>query len=568
MENMHSTIGRAAKAAAGVGLKEMRFQLLSLRLPRQLWGIKMSNGYFQLVGANGKYGLRMVPPADGGEAFRLGEILDYLTSKDIPCDPPTLKGVAAMGKEVILPLGDGSCPAVNEEFKLTISDDNMEATLRFYPPSSTGRRVTVEEVLKELKNYNITYGILTEQLEKHVRKGSYCTDMVVARGTAPRHGTDARIEYFFNTDIHARPTVREDGSVDFFHLNTINHCEKGDVLAKIIPEDPGEWGMNIMGVRVKPRDVKKTSLKFGNHIELSEDRLMLRSMVNGHVVLVEDKVFVSDVFEVENVDNSTGDIEFEGSVQVNGNVQSNFHIKAKGNVIISGVVEGAYIEAGGDIIIARGMNGMAKGTLNAKGNIVAKFLENVTAAAEGYISAGSILHSHIMAGTEIEVDGKRGFITGGHVCAARKITVKTLGSHMGASTVVEVGVSPLVKQQYQKLQKEINEIVKVIKNSQPILAGFTEKRAKGARVSDDQVKYVKSVAQLLEAKKNELESKNEEMKELQSMIETQNKSAVVVKDVVYPGTTIVICDVSMVVQSNYKYCRFEKVRGDVKMVPM
>lgn len=82
--------------------------------------------------------------------------------------------------------------------------------------------------------------------------------------------------------------------------------------------------------------------------------------MDGHVSLVEGKVFVSDVYEVENVDLSTGNIDFEGSVQVNGNVSSNFVIRAGGNVIISGVVEGAYIEAGGNIIIARGMNGMAR----------------------------------------------------------------------------------------------------------------------------------------------------------------------------------------------------------------
>ena len=138
--------------------------------------------------------------------------------------------------------------------------------------------------------------------------------------------------------------------------------------------------------------MKKAHLEFGHNIEISEDRRRLTSLVDGHVSLVEGKVFVSDVYEVENVDLSTGNIDFEGSVQVNGNVSSNFVIRAGSNVIISGVVEGAYIEAGGNIIIARGMNGMAKGTLKAGGNIVAKFLENATASAGGYVSTESILH--------------------------------------------------------------------------------------------------------------------------------------------------------------------------------
>lgn len=162
--------------------------------------------------------------------------------------------------------------------------------------------------------------------------------------------------------------------------------------------------------------------------------------------LVEGKVFVSDVYEVENVDLSTGNIEFEGSVQVRGNVSSNFEIRAGGNVIISGVVEGACIEAGGNIIIARGMNGMAKGNLRAGGDIVAKFLENATVSAGGYVNTESILHSNVTAATEIQVTGKRGFITGGHVRAGQRIEVKTLGATLGAPTVVEVGVDPEKKQ--------------------------------------------------------------------------------------------------------------------------
>ncbi len=35
----------------------------------------------------------------------------------------------------------------------------------------------------------------------------------------------------FNTDKKAKPTLKKDGSVDFFSLNILNHCGKGDVLS-------------------------------------------------------------------------------------------------------------------------------------------------------------------------------------------------------------------------------------------------------------------------------------------------------------------------------------------------
>ena len=172
----------------------------------------------------------------------------------------------------------------------------------------------------------------------------------------------------------------------------------------------------MAGVQIKPRKVKRATLRFGKNVLQSEDRMSISSQVDGCVSLVDDQVFVSDLYEVENVDNSTGNIEFEGSVQVNGNVCSGFSVIAQGNVIVKGVVEGAFIRADGDIVITRGMNGMSKGRLEAGGNIIAKFLENSTANASGYVSAESILHSKVMAGSEITVTGRRGNITGGHVC--------------------------------------------------------------------------------------------------------------------------------------------------------
>ena len=268
------------------------------------------------------------------------------------------------------------------------------------------------------------------------------------------------------------------------------------------------------------------------------------------------------------MDISTGNIEFEGSVQVNGNVASNFVVRANGNVIINGVVEGAHIIAGGNIIIARGMNGMGKGTLEAAGDIVAKFIENATATAGGYVNTESILHSQVSAQTEITVTGKRGFITGGRVQAGNRITVKNLGSGLGASTVVEVGVSPEVKAKYVQLQKEVAETVKLIKSTQPILISYGEKKARGVRFTEEQIKYVKDAARLIESKREEVEEKSREMNELQSIIGMQRKAAVVVQGSAYPGTTIIIGDVSMMLQSNYQYCRFEKVEGDVKMLPM
>ena len=529
----------------------------------------MRNGFFKIVKTPKGYGLAIYAPKDGGEAVRGQELVNYLDLNGISFDAGKVKDALVSTEDTVIELGTGECPAIRENYNFFVSDDNLKAVARFIPPSDTGERMTADEFIKDMSFRMIKYGIQVDLLKKlFASAGIYCTDIIVAKGKPARQGRDATIEYFFNTDVHAKPAMNEDGSVDYFHLGIVNNVKAGDKLAQITPEDPGEPGMTIQGVPIKPRDVKKLRHDYGKNIRLSEDRLTITSEIDGMVTLTGNSVFVSNIYVVENVDNSTGNIDFTGNVQVNGNVASNFEVKATGDVIIYGVVEGAHIVSGGNIIIARGINGMGKGVLEANGNIISKFIENTTAKANGYVNTESILHSDVMAGSEITVTGKHGFITGGHVQADSKIEARTLGAVMGSQTVIEVGSNPELKMEYNRTQKEIGEIVKAIKDAQPIIQTFMEKKAKGVRMTADQLAYVRQTAENLELRKKELTEKNARMQELSQIFDPNRKSEVIVTGEVYPGTTIIIGDVSMNVKDSYKYCRFVRSQGEVKMSPL
>lgn len=525
------------------------------------------NGYFQLINEDSGTSVKLIPPTQGGEPIELSEVTNYLTVKNVAYDLKTLHRELAKLREepIIVKLQPERAFAQREYFDLFASQDRMEASIRFIAPSNDGEVMDKQEILKDLNFKKIVYGVDEKVIDQFVAERRYCENIVVARGSVPKQGTDARIEYYFNMDVKARPTLKEDGSVDFFHLNTLNHCEAGDVLARLFPEQEGEAGSSVFGEAVRPREVKHQRLEYGRNITLSEDRTELISDVNGHVMLIEGKVFVSDLLEVENVDNSTGNIEYEGSVQVNGNVCSNFTIRAKGNIEVRGVVEGAVIEAGGDIIIARGVNGMSKGKLTAGGNIIAKFIENAEVTARGYVESGSILHSVVMAGTEVNVNGKRGFITGGRVCATNKVCVKTLGSAMGADTMIDIGIDPEIKKRYSELQKQIVEDDKAVRTMQPVILAATQKLAKGIKLPPEQLTYIKALNQANMQKQEELKRCTEELNDLQERMEAGHNGQVIVTGEVFPGTRISISDASVVIRSNLKYCRFVKERGDVKM---
>ncbi len=525
------------------------------------------NGYFRLINENGKNSIKLIPPVGDGKQININDVLEYLTMKDYTCDLPALRKAVetAAEEETVLLLNMEKRFAERECYKLTVSQDKMQAYAKFYAASEGGENMTVDEMLKDLELKGIRVGIKQEAIAGFFAKREYCEDILIAEGIMPKQGTHAHIEYYFNTDKKAKPTLREDGSVDFFNLNILNHCEKGETLAKLFPAIPGEPGKTLFGETIKPNDVREETLRYGNNIALSEDGTTLTSTVDGHVELVEGQVFVSDVLVVENVDNSTGNIDYDGTVQVNGNVCTNFAVKAHGDIIVKGVVEGAVLEADGNIIIARGMNGMGKGSLYAKGNIVAKFLENSKAQAEGYVSSESILHSQVMAGTEVTVDGRRGFITGGKVTAAKVINVKTLGSEMGGDTTVEVGADPNIKTRIAELQKQIAEETKALQMIQPVLVATKQKIAQGVKFTPEQLQHVQSLAQANKQKTELIEKCNAELDGLMKQASGTEGVEVIVRDRVYPGTRICIGDVSMVVQKATHYCKFVKERGDVKM---
>ncbi len=524
---------------------------------------------FTLITSGADTRLKLTPATDDGAPIDLGVLVDYLNASKVDFLVPELgKAVSELTEETTITLSKNKTPAVSEQIIIRMEEDNMICWGHLLPPSDNGAKVAYGDVFASLKGAGVVYGIKEDEIKAFLADRKYFTEIAMAEGIPPEQGTDASIEYFFNTDLKARPTLKDDGSVDFFNLNIINHVSEGDLLARLTREVPGVFGCDVLGGRIKPKDVRKRVLRFGRNIRLSEDKNEIFSTCDGHVSLVDGRVFVSNVMQVENVDTSTGNIVYEGNVQVNGNVFTNFSVKAKGNVEVRGVVEGAEIEAGGNITIARGMNGMSRGVLKAGGNVIAQFIENSSVEAWGYVEAGSIMHSQILAGTEVHVGGKRGFISGGKVAATTLVEAKILGSDMGTDTVVEIGISPTIKRRHKELEELIDSNNKTMGRAIPILEAARDKFTTGKEMSADQIENIRGLAKVVRDKKKEQRELLEELEEIKALLADEKKAAVVVRDTVYPGVKVLISEVSKIIKEPVQYCRFVKERGDVKIVGM
>jgi len=529
----------------------------------------MRNAYFQLIIDESGTWVKLIPEEDGGESLNFSELKEYLELRRIPYDTDALYEVSsALTEEKKVRLCRERRKIERESYRFSLEENGVKAVVRFYAPAQGGELLGKAEVIGDLRQRGMVAKLDEGAIDSFFKDRSYCTSYVVAQGRKPRETVDSRVEYFFNTDRKAKPAVNPDGSVDFFHLNAFNSCLAGDKLARVVPPVVGEPGEDVMGRPIPVKDAKMCRIRFGRNITLRrEDGLdTIYSDVNGHVSLVGGEVFVSNVLEVENVDTSTGNIEYEGSVQVNGNVCSNFSVHAKGDVDVHGVVEGANVEAGGNIVIVRGMNGMGKGVLKAGGNVVAKYLESANVEAKGDITCNSIMQSTILCSGEVTVNGRKGFIAGGKVCATKRVVVKNLGSPMGVDTIVEVGTDPKTKQRFQNLHKKIREAERVVRSLDPILKTFDDKIKRGVRLKEEEMKYLASLLRLRKMKNLEIDSANVELEPLKGELKGEKDAYVLVSGSVHHGTKVSIGDVSMIVHDSLRACKFVYSQGDVKAV--
>ena len=458
----------------------------------------MKNQYFQLEFRDTIACLHIYPPEDGGKMLSITEVTEYLAAKKL--EQYNLKELNAAiinhQQDSIIMVGDWDGIPVREEIKVNVSLDKMKVTCRFYAPSLNGGKIlSAEDIISDLAFRKVKYGIDQEAILSFLNNRQYCTDYVLAVGTQPVHGRDAKIEYFFNTSKNLQPKRNEDGSVDYKELNTISHVKKGDLLARLIKEDPGKSGKNVFGEEIKPRTVRTAKLQYGNKISINEDKTEIYSDVTGHANYINEKVFVSDVFEVPaDVDNSVGNIEYDGSVEIKGNIKSGFTVRATGDIIIHGVVENAFVESGGQIIVKQGIHGMHKGMLKAETNVLAKYIENAKVSAGGFVEAEAILNSDVSARGEVRVQGRKGLINGGTIRAGRSIEVQYAGTEMGTFTTLEVGVDPEKKERYLELKKDVSKKGKELEDMKVIIDNYASMLKRGEILPKDKLLYVQNLA--------------------------------------------------------------------------
>ncbi|MCE5181199.1 MAG: FapA family protein [Betaproteobacteria bacterium] len=437
------------------------------------------------------------------------------------------------------------------EARVTIEANQMAAHLSISPPYG-GAPVTLEKARSVIDQAGVVFGLDNEAVEWAIKTGQ-ASNVLVASGRQPVHGVDGRVESLVPVMKERRPQLDEHGMADYRNLGEVLVVHVGEVLVRRIPATTGEPGETVLGQEIPATPGKEVAFapNLSGVAPAESDPNILVAAISGQPVLVTNGVIVEPTYGADQVNLSTGNITFDGTVNVRGDVHAGMSIRATGDIYIAGTVEASSeeptLEAGGDIVVKGGVIGCVDtgeikhdiSHIHCKGSFTARFIQNTRVFAEDSIfiddtsmQSNLIAANRIIVGNETSIG--KGRLVGGSARAALLVKAKVIGSEAMMNTVVEAGFDPQMQEQLRNLVAELGEWAKKMAEMEKVLAFAKQNPGK---ISAESLQRVE---------KTHLDAQTH-MTVLSEEIETQNKKLllsedgqVIVEKKIYEGVEVIV----------------------------
>lgn len=378
----------------------------------------------------------------------------------------------------------------NGSIHVKIAPDDMEAEICIAPPQG-GKATTPDDVVQALTDAGVVFGFDPAAISQACTLADM-TPVIAARGELPRSGGDTIFEELIPQSADRAPKLDANGLIDYREHGGIALVEPGAPLMRRSPPTPGVPGQTIRGRVLEPKPGHDQPFAEGlaGTKFADEDPNLLQAAVTGQPVRVPCGISVESVLHVKEVNLSSGNIYFDGTVQIDGEVTQGMKVQASGDIVVKGTVDGGILQAGGNILVSGGV--IAQARCQAGGSVSARFAENA------HLSAGTVISLDDMAlGCELQALNQiligikapqRGRLVGGTARTMMLLKVPILGSDKGSITRVIVGANPELDLRHQELLLRIEKEKANEENLQKLVKHLTAtgdpkgmlERAKGA----------------------------------------------------------------------------------------
>lgn len=435
-----------------------------------------------------------------------------------------------------------------------VSSDRMYAWVMVFPPTGWGKEVDRKIIFEALEKKKVCYGVdevLLDNLPEDYNR--YFHLFLIAKGSKAANGDNGYLVDYFLRHVERLPEMDEFGNVDYMSLGSEQNVKQGDLICEAIPPTEGIAGRTVLGQELRCKNGKSVSLPKGKNTEVSEDGNKLIASIDGRVEFSGRYFSVRPLLEIPgNVDYSTGNINFVGDVLIKGDVCSGFSVRAMGDIKVGGVVESCEIEAGGDLIVVKGIVGNMETIVRSHHNIYSKYLVNSIVHARQNVHTDSIRYSNVYSDGEVEVCSGRGLIVGGQIRAAQGVVAKTVGSVYESPTSVILGGQP-----YTSFEKEIlSRSIKEMKEEMEKLERQPDSPHRSKRMSKLRLELSVSGMKL-----NKFDRDKERMEEEKE--KEEKKSCRLKCGTAHPRVSITIEDETIILDRTFNSCNARLVDGEI-----
>lgn len=462
-------------------------------------------------------------------------------------------------------------------FGIALSPDRTSATLTL-SPAYGGTPVSLESVLNALSAEHIVSGVLTDRIESALSSGSEVESLVIAEGRPPANGENAQMLSLLPESAGHDVTETDDQVVDYRDSCIIKSVKAGTPVMRRIPPTLGVSGEDVTGETIPAED--GLDLQFDDNLAgvvfdpLDPDLLIAE--IGGMPVLLPCGVNIEPQITVKNVDLSTGNLYFDGSVEIEGDVREGMTLTVAGEVRVKGVVEAATIHSGGSVVIVGGVIGHGQeapqdvssqehAVIKAEGCITALFVENAIIESSADIEIRELaMKSELTANGRIvigEEGSRKGHLIGGVCRAGAGVKAVVAGSRANVPTRIEVGVEPMASERLTEVQHLLESAEK----------GFEELEKDIAYCHEHPERFDSGRCSQLERDRQSLQSKIAELagqkKRLQRKLVPDPDAVVEVEREIFYGVSVKIGDRQLIVDDDQFHGTFRRIGDEVVFLP-
>jgi len=458
-----------------------------------------------------------------------------------------------------------------KKIKVLLKNNDLEAYI--YVPymeeeDPSASFPTIEDARKALQEAGVVSGIQEELLEKVFRDSLFDQEVLVAQGKAPKEGVDARLEYYFPTKKRFAPKEDEYGRIDYREVSFLINVSKGDKLCRRHPPTAGEPGLSVKGKEIPPKRPRDFLLPQGPNTEPAPgDANLLIASTNGCVSLNKSRlVEVRPKLEIKgDVDYSTGNIKFLGSLVIGGDVKSGFKVNVSEDLEIGGCIEDAEVEAGGDVLVKKGFIGHGKGVLRTGGDLTVKFVQNQEIHCEGdLVLGGELMHSKTFVGGDLIANNRKGFIIGGTVEVQGSVEAFQIGSVNATPTVVAVGRDFMITNRLKQIEEELEKIKENQEKVKKALYNLSRLKIKlKGNLPPEQQSLFERLQETNRHYPVYREKLLKEREDLEKELAKHKDAQIKVNHTLYPGVKIIIGNITRTITEKIERPVLREVNGEI-----